>query len=621
MHIPDGYLSPQTYVVLDAAMVPIWIVAARKVKRTLTARQIPLLALGSAFAFVIMMFNVPVIGGSTGHAVGATLIAIILGPWAAVIAVSIALVTQAFVFGDGGITVIGANCFNMAVVMPFVGFYLFRLFAGDAPSGRRRVVSSGVAAYVAIVAGAVCAGVEFGIQPYLAHTASGQALYAPYKLAVAVPAMALEHLLFFGWVEALATMGVVAVLARSDPGLLAVRPAARPLRWLWAGMAGLILFTPIGALTAGTAWGEWSPSDVRDLVGYVPQNLEKVGGLWRAVMPDYATPGVGNALLGYLIAAIVGVGITVGAAWGIGALLTRRGAVDAGAAPDGLPDARVVRRGRGRTLARRTADAVAHAVADVLENEEIATRRGLLQRLDPRIKLVSLLLFAVTASLVHSLWVLIALVGVTLALAAASRVSVASFIRRVWSSAGLLALLIAAPSATRLITPGPVAVHMGPLSLTEPGLAGAATLVVRVVACAGFALLVVWTARWSDLLRGLTAMGMPDVVVATLAMTQRQILSLLRTVEQIHLARESRTLTRGSTAENRAWVTERMAFVLRKSLKTADDVYDAMLSRGYTGAMQSLVRLRLGARDGVWAAACLTACAAAVLVDRAVMPR
>src|SRR5665648_441640 len=220
MHIPDGYLGPQTYAVLDVVMIPIWIIAARKVKRTLKAKQIPLMALGAAFSFVIMMFNVPVIGGSTGHAVGATLIAIILGPWAAVIAISIALVIQAGLFGDGGITAIGANCFNMAVVAPFVGYYLFRLVAGDSPSASRRVVASGVAAYVALVAAAIVAGVEFGIQPYLAHTAGGQALYAPYTL----------------------------------------------------------------------------------------------GGLWRSAMPGYATPGISNALLGYLIAAVVGTALTVGVA-------------------------------------------------------------------------------------------------------------------------------------------------------------------------------------------------------------------------------------------------------------------------------------------------------------------
>src|SRR5512137_2400418 len=155
MHIPDGYLGPQTCAVLDVAMIPIWTVAAVKVKRTLKTKQVPLMALGAAFSFVIMMFNVPVLGGSTGHAVGAALIAIILGPWAACISVSIALVIQALLFGDGGITAIGANCFNMAVVMPFVGFYVYRLIAGDSATTGRMIVASGVAAYVSIVAGSI----------------------------------------------------------------------------------------------------------------------------------------------------------------------------------------------------------------------------------------------------------------------------------------------------------------------------------------------------------------------------------------------------------------------------------------------------------------------------------
>jgi len=616
MHIPDGYLGPQTYVVLDVVMIPIWAIAARKVRRTLKAKQIPLLALGAAFSFIIMMFNVPVIGGSTGHAVGATLIAIILGPWAAVIAISIALVIQAGLFGDGGITAIGANCFNMAVVAPFVGYYLFRLVAGDSPSSSRRVVASGAAAYMALVAAAIVAGVELGIQPYLAHTASGQALYAPYKLGVAVPAMALEHLLFFGWVEAIVTMGVVAALARSEPALLEMKPAARPLRWLWAGIGVLILLTPLGALAPGTAWGEWGGEQLKAAIGYAPANLEKLGGLWRSAMPGYATPGISNALLGYLIAAVVGTALTVGVAFAVGALLAKRGEAPPPQAPSGTRHGG----GGGRSLARKTADSIARAVTEVLQNEELAARPGLLQRLDPRIKLLTLVLFAVTASLVHSVWVLIVLIGVTIVLAAASRVGVGSFERKVWLSAGLLALLVAAPSALRIFTPGPVIVSLGPFSLTEPGLMGAATLVTRVVASAGFALLVVWTMRWSDLLKALSAMRLPDVVVATLAMTQKQILTLLRTVEQIHLARESRTLTRGSARGDRAWVTERMAFVVRKSMKTADDVYDAMLSRGFTGAMPSLVRLRMGPRDWAWSAASILLCAAILSVDRLVGP-
>ena len=169
-----------------------------------------------------------------------------------------------------------------------------------------------------IVAGAVVAGVLFGIQPYIAHTATGQALYAPYRLDVAVPAMALEHLAFFGPIEALVTVGVLAALARTQPELLEARPAARPLRWLWAGLAVLLLLTPLGALAPGTAWGEWSGEQLKAALGYVPGDLEDLGGTWSAAMPDYSTPGVGNTFVGYLLAGAVGVVLVVGARLGGG---------------------------------------------------------------------------------------------------------------------------------------------------------------------------------------------------------------------------------------------------------------------------------------------------------------
>ncbi len=140
MHIPDGYLGPITCGAGYAVMAPVWAVAANRVKKTLAARQVPLLAMGAAFSFVIMMFNIPIPGGTSGHAVGAVLVAILLGPWAATIAVSVALVIQALLFGDGGITAFGANCFNMAFVMPFTGYAVYRMTSGKSPA---RVVSQG----------------------------------------------------------------------------------------------------------------------------------------------------------------------------------------------------------------------------------------------------------------------------------------------------------------------------------------------------------------------------------------------------------------------------------------------------------------------------------------------
>ena len=223
MHIPDGYLGPTTCGFFYLLMLPIWTFASKIVKKTLKARQVPMLAIGAAFSFVIMMFNVPIPGGTTGHAVGAVLVAILLGPWAACIAVTIALVVQALLFGDGGITAIGANCFNMAFVEVFVGYYLYKLISGSSNiiSGRR-VIAAGIAGYVAINVAAFSAAVMFGIQPLLHKTASGQSLYCPYGLNVAIPAMLGEHMLIFGWVEAIVTALVVKYLQKQDSSLLKV---------------------------------------------------------------------------------------------------------------------------------------------------------------------------------------------------------------------------------------------------------------------------------------------------------------------------------------------------------------------------------------------------------------
>ncbi|MBK5211662.1 MAG: cobalt ECF transporter T component CbiQ [Coriobacteriia bacterium] len=277
-------------------------------------------------------------------------------------------------------------------------------------------------------------------------------------------------------------------------------------------------------------------------------------------------------------------------------------------------------RGKPRkSLARRTADSIGHHIVEVLENEEIAAEKGFLQGIDPRSKLGAILIFSVTASVVRSPWLLAAMSILALVLASFSAVDPASFARKLWGSAGLFATLLALPAATQFITPGPVLFQLGPVAITQPGALGAVTLILRVVASAGFALLIVWTMRWTDLLSALSQMKVPDIIVATLAMAQKQIVSLMRTVEQIHLARESRTLGKGTTAENRRWVTERIAFVLQKSVKTADDVYDAMLARGYSGSMRVLHRTSATVRDRSYVALSAGIAVLFIGIDRMVM--
>ncbi len=326
MHIPDGYLSPATSLVMFLLVAPFWAIGLRRIRQTMSARSVPLIALVAAFSFVIMMFNVPLPGGTTGHAVGAALAAIILGPEVAVIAISIALIIQAFFFGDGGILAIGANCFNMAVVIPYVAHAIYQAFARSTPvASRRRLVGAALGGWVGVTAGAFFAGVEFGLQPLLFKNAQGVPLYAPYPLSIAIPAMVIPHMLVASVVEGVLTALVVGYLQRFNVAVLerAELPEAQVgptgsgrLRWLWVGLTALVLVTPLGLLAPGTAWGEWSAGELARLgIKFIPAGMEKLAGLWGAPLARYNLHVLGNAPLGYVLSAVVGVLVICGVVW------------------------------------------------------------------------------------------------------------------------------------------------------------------------------------------------------------------------------------------------------------------------------------------------------------------
>lgn len=246
MHIPDGYLGPITYGGLWAGMVPVWAYASRRVKAMFDASRVPFLAMAAAFSLVVMIFALPLPGGTTGHLEGSALVAILLGPWACVLAVSVALMIQAFVFGDGGITSLGANCFNMGLVAGMAGYLTYRVFAGPSrssergqdealrPRAWREMAGAALAGYVAVNASALFTALELGIQPLL-HPGSPNPQYFPYGLAVAVPAVMLPHLTAVGGLEAALTALVLGFVRRLQSKALPVWKAA--LFLLTAGLA------------------------------------------------------------------------------------------------------------------------------------------------------------------------------------------------------------------------------------------------------------------------------------------------------------------------------------------------------------------------------------------------
>ncbi len=308
MHIPDNYLSPETCLVMGAAMVPVLIVSVHRVKKTMSAKRLPLIGIGAALSFVLMMFNVPVPGGTTAHAVGGTLLAILLGPEAACLAIAAALLIQCLFFGDGGVLALGANMFNMAFVMPFFGYAVYRLLTGRQQVGKRRLVAAAIAAYLAINVSALLAGIEFGIQPMLFTDAGGRPLYAPYPLQVAVPAMLIPHLSVAGAAEILATGGVLTFVQKVSPELLGGR-APRTYKKLTGLLLALIMLTPLGLLAAASAWGEWSGGELAHTIGYLPAGMTR-GFDYHALFSDYAVRGLPE-WLGYILSAAGGCAVLV----------------------------------------------------------------------------------------------------------------------------------------------------------------------------------------------------------------------------------------------------------------------------------------------------------------------
>ncbi len=197
MHIPDGYLSPTVVIVTYTIALPLWIYGFKKLKTTLNEETLPLIGVLSAMSFIIMMLNIPIPGGTSGHAVGAVLIAILFNPWIAFISISVVLLIQAIIFGDGGISTFATNALTMGFVGSFVGYYIFEAF-------KKYKFAPYLAGWTGIVASSLLAAILLGIEPIF-WTKNGMPLYFPFGLKTTIPALVGAHMLFFGVVEAIFT--------------------------------------------------------------------------------------------------------------------------------------------------------------------------------------------------------------------------------------------------------------------------------------------------------------------------------------------------------------------------------------------------------------------------------
>ena len=241
--------------------------------------------------------------------------------------------------------------------------------------------------------------------------------------------------------------------------------------------------------------------------------------------------------------------------------------------------------------------------------DETASLPGLLQVLDPRVKAASLLGFLLLALFTRSLTVLGALYLLCLLLAVLSKLPLGSFLFRTWVFIPLFSLFIALPALFSLVSPGKAVISMGGLSITEQGVKAVAFFLGRVITSVSLTVLLSMTTRHVELLKALRAFGVPQVFVMVLGISTRYIYLFVGIVEDTYRAIKSRVGSAMHYRKGQRIVTWNMAYLWKRSYQLNEQVYNAMLSRGFRGEPVSLNHSRARLRDWLW----LSGCAAAIL--------
>jgi cobalt/nickel transport system permease protein len=299
MHIPDGFLSIVVDLLLWVAAIIAVGYSLKRVEQDIGERQVPLMGVLAAAIFAGQMLNFTVAGGTSGHLLGAAIATILVGPWAAILVMTSVVAVQALIFQDGGLLVLGANIFNMAVVgvaVSFVTYHAVRKLAGGRNWGI--FVGGFIAGWLSVEITALAVALEL-------------ALSGTSPANIAIPAMGGIHALI-GIGEGLITMGALAFLYASRPDLVKQgeeRPTGGAAIWIVG------IFIAIG-LAFVAPWASSHPDGlerVAEQYGF----LETAQAPTYSILPDYIFPGISNEAAATVLAGIIGILLVFGAAAGV----------------------------------------------------------------------------------------------------------------------------------------------------------------------------------------------------------------------------------------------------------------------------------------------------------------
>lgn len=293
MHIPDGFLSVLVSIIFWFISIVILIKAMRKTNETLSERQVPLMGVLAAAIFAGQMLNFTVIGGTSGHLLGAALATILLGPWPAIVVITSVVSIQALVFQDGGLIVLGANIFNMAIIGVLVSNSIFSLSKKFFRNKKWEITVSGfLAAWGSIFIASLSCALQLAI--------SGAS-----PANIVIPAMGGIHALI-GIGEGLITAGAIIFVSAARKDLLDINlPGSANSKGILVGGSFIaIVLAILSPLASSHPDGlEW----VAEESGFISFAKDT----FYNILPDYTFPGINNPAISTIVAGIIGVVIVL----------------------------------------------------------------------------------------------------------------------------------------------------------------------------------------------------------------------------------------------------------------------------------------------------------------------
>jgi len=263
----------------------------------------------------------------------------------------------------------------------------------------------------------------------------------------------------------------------------------------------------------------------------------------------------------------------------------------------------------------KTIGDVASLVKNSVFLEEYASRKGLLQSIDPRVKVLTMAVLLISVSLLKYPLLIGGLYLFILTLAMLSKIPLKFFLLRVWLFVPIFSGIIAIPALFNVFVPGePILIlakfqgkwFLGPIkipeviAITKQGSMAALIFVMRVATSVSLVVLLVLTTRWSHLLKALRVFCVPQIFTFIISMTYRYIHLLLRLIEDVLLAKKSRVIRKSSVGEGQRWVSSQMGTMMKRSLRMSEDVYSAMVSRGFTNEVRVVDSFKIGRVDYLW---------------------